>query len=439
MNGAKHAHRPRPPLPVDALGTSSGRAACPTRSTPSNNSPSCSSSSGSTSASRTPGRPPAAGQKSHRSSPIRPSAWSPLDTAPRRQGACPRQGEGLPVHQDPRRRGGSFAAQMENRRVQDQQAQPADRGLQGHRRHAGVEPAHRPGRRHQGPSTSSGVTVRVAPPRRRERGGSERDAERRRLLDHHHGARQPLVRKGRKTEQPVRLVGVDVVVRLEAEQERVGQHLPDPEQHAGEPEPLVQRSAARAVPDRSAASRRARRRTTNDRCSRRCTAGCRSAASYIAGRCQTTMTDDPERHGDPRGRSRNESARRTEPRPRERHEEVAREEEHRERPPYREQREHDPEVGDQHVLEHVGRLEVLLGDRVERRDEAHDDDGDAGEKQRKARRGRQLRASSPQPPPAGDEERDGHGREHEHERVEDDQPARDPRCAVVPSVVTASR
>ena len=74
------------------------------------------------------------------------------------------------------------------------------------------------------------------------------------------------------------------------------------------------------------------------------------------------------------------------------------------------------------MLEHVGRLEVLLGDRVERRDEAHDDDGDAGEKQREARRGRELRASSPQPAPAGDEERDGHGREHEHERVEGPRP-----------------
>ena len=95
---------------------------------------------------------------------------------------------------------------------------------------------------------------------------------------------------------------------------------------------------------------------------------------------------EPERDGD--GRPEEERQRRPEPgASRERREQVTREEEHRQRPAHREERERHAEVGDQHVLEHVRRLEVLLGDRVERRDEADEHDGDA-------RRGRAGSAST---------------------------------------------
>ena len=70
--------------------------------------------------------------------------------------------------------------------------------------------------------------------------------------------------------------------------------------------------------------------------------------------------------------------------PSERCEQVAREEEHRERAANGEEGERHPEVGDQDVLEHVRRLEILLGDRVERGDDPEDDDRDAREEQRPA-------------------------------------------------------
>ena len=127
--------------------------------------------------------------------------------------------------------------------------------------------------------------------------------------------------------------------------------------------------------------------------------------------------DEPERDGD--GRPEEERQRRPEPgASRERREQVPGEEEHRERPSHREQRERHAEVGDQHVLEHVGRLEVLLGDRVERREEAHEQDGDPGEEERDSRPRRELGAASVESSPAPEEERDRDRRRRQHERVE---------------------
>src|SRR6188472_3831922 len=71
----------------------------------------------------------------------------------------------------------------------------------------------------------------------------DRHPERRRLLDHHHQPRELLVGERREPEEALRLVDVDVVVGLEAEQERVREHLADPEQHDCKPESLVQRQA----------------------------------------------------------------------------------------------------------------------------------------------------------------------------------------------------
>ena len=55
--------------------------------------------------------------------------------------------------------------------------------------------------------------------------------------------------------------------------------------------------------------------------------------------------------------------------PGERHEQVARQEEHGQRPAHGDDRERDAEVGDQDVLEHVHALQVPLADRVDRRDD----------------------------------------------------------------------
>ena len=52
--------------------------------------------------------------------------------------------------------------------------------------------------------------------------------------------------------------------------------------------------------------------------------------------------------------------------PCERGEQVARDEEQRERAAHRDEGQGDAEVGDEHVLEHVRRLEILLRDGVER-------------------------------------------------------------------------
>ena len=64
---------------------------------------------------------------------------------------------------------------------------------------------------------------------------------------------------------------------------------------------------------------------------------------------------------------------------RERDEQAARQEEHGERTAHRDEGEGHAEVGDEHVLEHVHGLQVLLADAVDRADEREDGDRDAGE------------------------------------------------------------
>ena len=95
----------------------------------------------------------------------------------------------------------------------------------------------RPGRGHQ---AGSGVTPR-APRDRRARRTSRTSArpERQRLLDHHHDARELLVGERREPEEPLGLVDVHVVVRLEAEDEHVREQLPGPEEDDREPDPPV--------------------------------------------------------------------------------------------------------------------------------------------------------------------------------------------------------
>src|ERR1700691_4605007 len=65
-----------------------------------------------------------------------------LDPTSGRQSAKARQGGRLSLHQDARRRWRLLGGPDGKRRVQDQQAKFAHRGLQGHRRHAdlGAEP-----------------------------------------------------------------------------------------------------------------------------------------------------------------------------------------------------------------------------------------------------------------------------------------------------------
>ena len=126
---------------------------------------------------------------------------------------------------------------------------------------------------------------------------------------------------------------------------------------------------------------------------------------------------EPQRHRDARPEEEREAAAQRLPAC-QRREQVAGKEEHRERPAHGDERERDSEVGDQHVLEHVRRLQVLLGDRVERRDDPEHDERDAREEQRPARPRRQLGPPAAQPPPALREERDCHDRAREHERVE---------------------
>ena len=63
------------------------------------------------------------------------------------------------------------------------------------------------------------------------------------------------------------------------------------------------------------------------------------------------------------------------PHPGERGEQVAREEEDRQRPAHGEQDQHDPEVGDQNVLQHVDPLQVVLADVVDGRDDREHRDG----------------------------------------------------------------
>ena len=99
-------------------------------------------------------------------------------------------------------------------------------------------------------------------------------------------------------------------------------------------------------------------------------------------------------------------------------EQVTREEEHRERAAHSDEREGHAEVCDQHVLEHVRRLEVLLGDRVERRDDPDHDDRHACAEERDARPGRKRCPSSVKAAPAVEEEGDRDCGEPEHERVE---------------------
>ena len=102
---------------------------------------------------------------------------------------------------------------------------------------------------------------------------------------------------------------------------------------------------------------------------------------------------------------------------RERHEQVTWQEEERERPAHRHQRQGDPEIGDQHVLEHVGGLELLLGDRVERRHDADQDDRHACQEERDPGPGRQVRAPAMEPAPAVEEEHDRDRRERQRDRV----------------------
>ena len=139
----------------------------------------------------------------------------------------------------------------------------------------------------------------------------------------------------------------------------------------------------------------------------------------VVERREVPGDEDAEPEGDSHGRPEQERERATQRMPAcERCEQVAREEEHRQRPAYGDERERDAEIGDQHVLEHVRGLEVLLGDRVERRHDADDDDGDAGEEQRPARPRRELGPPPVEPPPPLGEERHRDDRAPEHERVE---------------------
>ena len=124
-------------------GTSSGPAGCPIPSTPSSSCPSCSSSSASTSASRTPSAPPSSAARSSRPSfPSPDLRWSHWTQLPADKALKHVKEEVFPFIKTLGGAGGSFARADGKRRVQDQQAQPAHRGLQGHRRHAdlGAEP-----------------------------------------------------------------------------------------------------------------------------------------------------------------------------------------------------------------------------------------------------------------------------------------------------------
>jgi hypothetical protein len=180
--------------------------------------------------------------------------------------------------------------------------------------------------------------------------------------------------------EALRLVDVDVVVGLEPEQERVGEHLPDPEQDDRQPEPLVQGQPTvpggvdQQRPDeRPDDDERQVLEPVDDRVPQRGVICGRDVPDHEHG--------DPERDRDPGPQQERERAAEG-LRAGERREQVARQEEHRERAARREQREDDAEVRDQHVLEHVRGLEVLLRDRVERRDEADDDDRDACDEER---------------------------------------------------------
>ncbi len=102
---------------------------------------------------------------------------------------------------------------------------------------------------------------------------------------------------------------------------------------------------------------------------------------------------------------------------RERDEEPTRQEEDGERAAHRDERERDTEIGDEHVLEHVHRLEVLLADRVDRADEREDGDHHAGAEEDGAAPRRQIGAApSPEPVEALEEEHERHDGAGEHER-----------------------
>ena len=185
-----------------------------------------------------------------------------------------------------------------------------------------------------------------------------------------------------EAEEPLWLLLVGRVVRLEAEHERKREELADPEQDCGDPDPRrhAQPPVARRVdqerPDESSdEDEREMLDPVDGGVLERC----------LVQRRDVPRDEDDEPERDRDARAEEERERRSEQaESRERREQVAREEEHRERATHREQRERDAEVGDQDVLEHVRRLEVLLGDRVERRDDPEHDDRDTRAEQRDA-------------------------------------------------------
>ena len=108
------------------------------------------------------------------------------------------------------------------------------------------------------------------------------------------------------------------------------------------------------------------------------------------------MPSDEDGDPDDEAHPRREQERERPPQPahvRERDEEPTRQEEDGERPAHGDERERDAEIGDEHVLEHVHRLQVLLADRVDRADEREDGDRHTGAEEDGAAPRRQIGAT----------------------------------------------